>query len=84
MYPWIVCFNCGKAIGDLYDAFKAMKLAKYKEVLGEDDFESIDPALFAITEDIQIELTDIFDQLGLELMCCRAHIHTQVEFTELY
>lgn len=83
MYPWIVCF-CGKSLGDLYDAFKAMRIEKYKEALGEDDFGTIDPALFAITEDVQIELIDVFEQLGVKKECCRMHLHTQVEFSEFY
>lgn len=82
MYPYIVCF-CGRSLGDLHDIFKAMKNAKYAEVYGNLDYE-IDPSVLAITESIQIDLSDIFEMLNLHMDCCKTRINTQVEFKDLY
>lgn len=82
MYPFVVCF-CGRALGDIYDVFKIMRRAKYSAAYGdlEDDF---DPSLIALNEAIQVDLTDVFDSLGIHMDCCRIRLNTQVEFKELY
>lgn len=82
MYPFIVCF-CGRALGDLYDAFKAMRQARYLETYGELE-DVIDPRILAVTEDLHMVLGDVLDMLGLHQVCCRTHMLTQVEFKEIY
>ncbi len=77
MYPYILC-NCGCSLGHLYDAFKAMKAARYQaayEALGAD----IDPVFIPLCESLQVNMGEELDQLGLTLECCRIRMFTQVE-----
>jgi len=82
MYPFILCF-CGRSIGDLYDAFSLMRIAKYSAAMADLN-DDIDPLLLPLTELVQIDLVDIFEQLNIHMDCCRNHIQTQVEFKTLY
>jgi DNA-directed RNA polymerase subunit N (RpoN/RPB10) len=86
MYPFICCYSCGRSIGDLCDAFKALRLLEYQKAFNDPDIADIDPVLLAITEDITVDLSPIFDQLGIPetAICCRTRLCTQVEFKELY
>jgi DNA-directed RNA polymerase subunit N (RpoN/RPB10) len=81
MYPFIVCF-CGRSIGDLYDAFNMMRMDKYAKAIGAAG--EIDPVLLPISESVQIELNDIFDELNINMVCCRMHLHALVEFKRVY
>ncbi len=83
MYPYIVCF-CGCSLGDLYDAFKAMRIDAYKKALNDSRFEKIDPAMLAITENVDVDLSDVFAQLCITQGCCQVRLITQVEFKDLY
>lgn len=83
MYPYIVCF-CGCSLGDIYDAFKVMRAEKYRIALNDPNFDSINPAMLAITAHINVDLSDVFDQLCITLDCCKTRLTTQVEFKELY
>lgn len=80
MYPFIVCF-CGRALGDIYDLFCAMRSAKQARMFEGID---IDPSYVPIVDTIQIDLLDVFDSLGLHMDCCRTRMLTQVEFKTIY
>lgn len=81
MYPFIVCF-CGNSVGDIYDLYKAMKLSKYVEVYDETQLD-IDPSLLAISDNIQLELSDVFDDLNVDMDCCKTRLMGMVMMTEL-
>jgi len=83
MYPYIVCF-CGCSLGDVFDAFKVMRAEKYRQALGVSDNAAPNPAMLAITNNIDVRLTDIFEQLCITQECCQTRIATQVEFKEFY
>jgi hypothetical protein len=83
MYPYIVCF-CGCSLGDIYDAFKAMRLDAYQKALQDPNFVNINPAVLAITANVKIDLSDVFVQLCITQECCQTRLNTQVEFKELY
>ena len=80
MYPYIVCY-CGRSIGDLYDLFKELRAAKFADSFGEFD---IDPSMIPITEELQVDLDDIFKSLHIHVPCCRTRLMSQIEFKELY
>lgn len=80
MYPYITCF-CGISIGDLADAFKAMRLAKIQKLLGKEDTQ-IKPEFIRYNEDIQIDVKDILDALLIEHDCCRLRLMSQAEMSE--
>ena len=83
MYPYIVCY-CGRSLGDIYDLFKALCHEKY--VLAHDDGVDmdIDPSMLAIAESVNVDISDVFDQLHMHVDCCRARLMSQVEFKEYY
>lgn len=80
MYPYILCF-CGRSLGDIYDLFKMMRLAKTLEILKAEEAD-VNPALLAIS-DVQIRLDSIFADLHITTECCKARLSTQVELKEL-
>jgi DNA-directed RNA polymerase subunit N (RpoN/RPB10) len=82
MYPYIVC-NCGFSLGDKYDAFKALR-AKIREKHFNTTNKYIDPENFTYSEDLNVELREVFEMLGIRLQCCKTHMLTQVEFKNIY
>ena len=81
MYPYIVCFGCGKSIGDYFDLYKEMRRQRYVEHFGDYVF---DPTVLATVDSLGVDTSDIFKTLHLDSECCRARMMTQVEFKELY
>lgn len=82
MYPYILCF-CGRALGDVYDAYKLLRLLKYEAAYGEDGVK-IDPAYLAITEAVFVDMSDVLAALGIHSICCRTRMTTQVEISTLW
>lgn len=87
MYPLIVC-TCGRAIGDLYEAYAAMRDELYRAAYEKEGGIGYDPSMIPLIGDITsgVGLTDILDMLGLtkECMCCRDYMLTQVIFVDIY
>jgi len=81
LYP-VQC-TCGRAIGDLADAFKLLRYRKIQKIMDDTD-RVINPHVLAMVDDLQPDLGDILDQLGLHIECCRTKMMTTVEFWELY
>jgi len=46
--------------------------------------EYIDPAMIPISEDTEVLLGKTLDALNLNMLCCRAHMMSQIEFKEMY
>ena len=77
----ILCFTCGSAIGDVEDLYLSMRAARVAAALAENDTAavaaSIDPKL-------QIDCRDILELLNVRFDCCRAHLITCMQFSDLY
>ncbi len=82
MYPFILCF-CGRSLGDLYDLFCAMRAQRYEEAYKEMG-TVIDPLFIPFSDSFNITLADIFEALHINQVCCRMHIHTQIEYKHVY
>lgn len=82
MYPYITC-TCGRSLGDLYDAFKVMRKKKIAAIAAEKN-PSIKPNMMIVGQDLQIDLNDDLNALGLKMDCCRMRMMSLVEFRELY
>lgn len=82
MYPYVRCY-CGRSIGDLYDIYTSIKLARYQEVYEKSDYV-YDPKTMALNTRIQVEMGDVLDALGLKMECCRARMITQIEFKDFW
>lgn len=78
----MICF-CGRSLGDIYDAFKALRLKRYSEFLDSKGIK-ISPDRIPITEDIQIDLRDVFESLHIHVQCCKVRLLTETEFKEYY
>lgn len=82
MYPYILCF-CGRPLGHIYDAFVLMRAYKYTVLMKSIGYD-MDVNAFSISDDIKLDLTDVFKALQIESGCCRARLNTQVEFKTVY
>jgi DNA-directed RNA polymerase subunit N (RpoN/RPB10) len=80
MYPPIVCF-CGRSLGDLCDAFQLLKKRKIDIALAG---KQIDPDFIHVSTQVNIQLGDILDALGVQMECCRARMLTYTEFKNYY
>lgn len=85
MYPYIVCY-CGRSIGDVYDVFCKLRIQKYNEAFNKNEASKydIDPNMLSISEIVDVDLTDVFEQLNIHTDCCRTRLTTQVQFKEYY
>lgn len=43
-----------------------------------------DPERIIFDSNLTVELQDLFDALKIPLECCRMHLFTKVDFTEIY
>lgn len=60
-----------------------MRLEKYKAEYAKHGLK-IDPSLLAISEQVQVSLSEVLDQLNIHVDCCRMRLLSQVEFKDLY
>ncbi len=84
MYPYILCF-CGRPLGDLYDAFKALRryhIAKELDLI--DDGSEFDPDVYSLLYDIAIPYNEIWEQLAIHTSCCKVHMMTMAEYKDYY
>lgn len=81
LYP-IQC-TCGRAIGDLADAYKLLRRIKIQKIMNAKD-RVVNPHVLAMVDDLHPDVGDILDSLGLYMECCRVKMMTTVEFWELY
>ncbi len=82
MYPPIVC-NCGFALGDKYEAFKALRTREYQRHF-EKTGKYVEPEKIALSEEMRVDLRGVFQTLKIRQPCCIARMMTAVEFRTLY
>lgn len=87
--PHVQCF-CGRELGCYYDIFVAIRRQKYREEFsrklkehGVADRE-FNPMFAPISDLPQISMIDVFEQLHINVECCRARLATQVTFRDVY
>lgn len=76
-----VCFTCGLPVGDVEDIFRKLRAERVREVLKERDTTVTQAAVDA---GLQIDCTDILDDLGIEEDCCRTRLTTAMVFGDYY
>ncbi len=83
MIPFIIC-TCGRSIGDLYDAFAYMRHQAYIAAYGKQRMR-LDPSMAAIMRGDNINLSDVFDDLGIsaDMQCCRGKLAFNVRFQDM-
>lgn len=70
------CFTCGRVIADKIKYFQR----KRRELLGS---TTASPILDKAEEPEERILGAVLDELGLDLMCCRRHLLTQVDLIDI-
>ncbi len=80
MLEYIVC-RCGQPLGDIYDLFVALRRDAIIESLGD---SHINPNMISVSEDNQVELNDVFEQLNVKHQCCKNCIMTSAIFSDYY
>jgi DNA-directed RNA polymerase subunit N (RpoN/RPB10) len=77
MYPLIVCQSCGNAFGDRYDLYIQEMQALTKKELG---ITNCHPEKVIMNTDWKISAGNILDSLGINKLCCRMRMITNVTF----
>lgn len=70
------CFTCGRVIADKIKYFQRRR----RELLGS---STAAPILDKAEEPNERALGEVLDELGLDLMCCRRHLLTQVDLIDV-
>jgi DNA-directed RNA polymerase subunit N (RpoN/RPB10) len=73
----ILCYTCGFCLGDKRDLY-IVKRDKYIEIYSRKHNIETLPSNFATFQLDDFAVGHILDEIGLELMCCRAHMLTMV------
>ena len=82
MYPYIIC-TCGKSLGDIFEAFELLRCRKYVKYF-EQTGKKVSPDNIPYTENVPIDLRDVFVFLDIDLPCCKARCMTQVRYESVY
>jgi DNA-directed RNA polymerase subunit N (RpoN/RPB10) len=83
----VLCFTCGKTLGDKYDWYQneVKKLIKEKE--NKEDKVKVSQKHKKIEESLvyfdDIKTGDILDKLGLTRSCCRRHMLGHVDMMKV-
>jgi DNA-directed RNA polymerase subunit N (RpoN/RPB10) len=77
----IQCFSCGLPIGDRADLFRTMREKRVRQILQKRG--TIAPQA-AIDVGLQVDCSDILDLLGVVEDCCRLHLVSAMEFSDVY
>jgi DNA-directed RNA polymerase subunit N (RpoN/RPB10) len=77
----VLCFTCGCPVGDVAALFRHMRAARVRAVLAE---RGTAPALAAADAGLQIDCSDILDQLCIDNDCCRKTLVTAMIFSDYY
>ncbi len=86
MFPYIVCLSCGRNIGSLWPAFKAMRADAHEAAVTAAgyDVRTVNERILASSGAVTVELGEILDQLGINMECCRTKMLTQKPFYDYY
>lgn len=80
--PVIVC-RCGRSLGDLFQAYRAIRVKKIAAAAGALPGDIPPTKIKSSIANLKIELGDELDKLGLPLDCCRTIFTTQALASEL-
>lgn len=80
MYPFIIC-SCGRAIGELYELFVQIKLNELKNVTETTD---INASTLYVNEEAYIDMSKVWQYIGISLECCKSKISFQQKMSDYY
>jgi DNA-directed RNA polymerase subunit N (RpoN/RPB10) len=77
----IRCITCGYPIGRVAVLFRQIRAKRVAELLKG---RMVIPTQTMIDAQLQIDMSDIFELLGIHLDCCRVHLGTAMDFRDYY
>lgn len=77
----VLCFTCGLPVDDRGDLFRHMRAERVREELGKRGTAATQAAVDA---GLQIDCSDILDDLGVRFICCRKTLITAMQFQDYY
>lgn len=80
MLEWIRCTNCNTEIGSIYGLFTEMRRHYISEQLKK--IKSSNKNL-QLDNDLNQDLTEIYELLHIERACCRTRLNQVVQFDSL-
>jgi len=75
-----VCQSCECAIGDRARLFRHLRKKRAEAQLGSETR----PAAAAISYALSMDVTDLFEKLGIKHDCCRTRLSMAIDFREVY
>ena len=82
MFPYVLCYTCGRDIGSIWALFDAMRRDRLA-----DKYPNVkNMAQIPTSLDMDIEVGDILDTVGLprDSICCRTRLLSQQLFRDVY
>jgi DNA-directed RNA polymerase subunit N (RpoN/RPB10) len=83
MEPYVVCYTCGRSLGDLYKAYILAITNRRKEYMEKSGIK-VQPSELVLSSELNIKSDDILNGLQLERMCCRRSMMTFVPFKNTF
>lgn len=80
--PVILC-RCGRSLGDIYPAYKALRLKKIANFCNKNANEIPATKIKSSVSEFKIDMIDELHSLGITLQCCITVLTTQTTASEL-
>jgi len=77
----VLCITCGYPIGDVEDVFKILRNTHVKAILSE---RGTAPTQAAVDSRLQLDMTEILEELCIESDCCRKSLISATIFDDEY
>lgn len=77
----IICFDCGRSVGDKEDLFRYMRAERVKKVLSE---HGTIAAQAPADAGLQIDCSDILTDLEVHMDCCRKTLVSALIFADIH
>ena len=83
MYPPIRCPTCNNSTGELIEIYNELKNYKYEIELKKIYKNNFNPNQIQIDSLVNVDVSDIFEYLGIKRYCCKRIFITNTSFDSL-
>lgn len=77
---FIQCPSCGSRIGKIYEIYQRIRSDLTAKELKA---KNIDSRYANLMDSINVDMSDLLQEMGARKICCRMHITTAVNITEV-
>jgi DNA-directed RNA polymerase subunit N (RpoN/RPB10) len=79
-----ICPECSGDLSSFYSLFQLLRTDKVRKILNdkEVDITQIDISQTEIND--ELDMTDVFDAMGIVRICCRGHLTAAKDFYDYY